>query len=357
MPDPVLSVDDTPLADSTILKPDDYMSRRQPGIAEGTSALRIGFLSNRLSGRNQGRGVEATHKVLSDHPQVANHEVTTPREIALALDDLARRQVGLVVISGGDGTVQATLTALLQRRSFVEAPLLAVLPSGTTNMTAGDVGLRGNRERALRRVLAWASSPEPGGRIVERPVLRVQSAPGRPAVYGMFFGAVGIVQGIRFCQGEIHTRGLRGEIGPGVALALLALDALRGQSGHLAAERVGIGLDGRPPEQGTYLLALVSTLERLFLGLRPYWGVGTGPLHYTSVRAGPRHLLRLLPRALRGYRHHRLTEENGYASHNVNEVRLFLDSSFTVDGEIYPTDSQAGPVVVSDGGRVSFVRL
>ena len=60
---------------------------------------------------------------------------------------------------------------------------------------------------------------------------------------------------------------------------------------------------------------------------------------------------------MRGHRHHWLTEENGYASHNVNEVRLFLDSGFTVDGEIYPSDSKAGPVVVRDGGRVSFVRL
>ncbi len=353
----MLSVNDTRLADSTLLKPDNCISQRVPGIAADASALRIGFLSNRLSGRNQGRGVAATHRVLLNHPHVAHHEVTTPSEIAQALDDLARQPVDLVAISGGDGTVQATLTALLNQGSFEKPPLLAILPSGTTNMTAGDVGLRGNRGRALRRLLAWASSPGPGVRIVERPVLRVQPAPGRPAVYGMFFGAAGIVQGIRFCRDEIHTRGLGGEIGPGLALARLAFDALRGRSEHLAAERAGISLDGRPAEQGKYLLALVSTLERLFLGLRPYWGMGEGPLHYTAVRAGPRHLLRLLPRALRGHRHHWLTEENGYASDNVDEVRLFIDSSFTVDGEIYPTDSQAGPVVVGDGGRVSFVRL
>ena len=93
------------------------------------------------------------------------------------------------------------------------------------------------------------------------------------------------------------------------------------------------------------------------MGLRPYWGQEVGPLHYTALQARPRNLLRVLPWLLRGRVHRRLTPSNGYLSHNVREVRLTLKTAFTLDGEIFPVDGQAGPVVIRHGGDISFVRL
>ena len=57
---------------------------------------------------------------------------------------------GVLAINGGDGTVAAILGALLESKPFVTPPLIALLPGGTANMSAGDVGLRGSLNKAVR---------------------------------------------------------------------------------------------------------------------------------------------------------------------------------------------------------------
>ena len=317
----------------------------------------VGVLSNARSGRNRRGGLKAALLTLERFRNVFHFMVSTPDHVARALEELSARGADLVVINAGDGTVQAALTCLFRDRPFDKLPLLALLPAGTTNMTAGDVGVGRNHRRSLVRLLSWSQNCDAKAVIESRPVLRVLAHPQASPVYGMFFGAAGIVQGIRFCRGHIHSRGLRGELGPGIATARLLFDVVRGRSEHLAPEIVTVSLESQSTECQESLLVLVSTLERLFLGLRPYWGEETAPLHYTALRAHPQHLIRVLPWMLRGRRHPRLTPTNGYVSHNVSEVNLSLATAFTVDGELFPTDSDIGPVSLGYGGEISFVRL
>ncbi len=173
----------------------------------------------------------------------------------------------------------------------------------------------------------------------------------------MFFGTAGVVQGTRYFHDRIHTLGLRGEVGPGLTIARLLFDVIRGRGEHVSPENVTVELDGHAPERQDWLMILVSTLERLSLGLSPFWSKEDGPLHYTALRARPRHLLPVLPWLLRGRAHRRLIPPNGYVSHNVREVRLSLDTAFSLDGQIFPVDGKAGPVVLGNGGAISFVRL
>ena len=318
--------------------------------------LRVGVLNNPLSGGNR-RGLGRIKEVMAAYQAVPNREVQTPADVASALDDFSRQEVNLIVINGGDGTVQAALTVLHQHQPFETLPLLAVLKAGTTSMTAGDVGLKGSGEQALGKVLQWARTGDGKFAILQRPVLRVEVAPGHEPVYGMFFGAAGIYQGIQFFKNRLNRRGFRGEWAPGLTIALFLLAvALRGRD-YVVPVPVTTELDQGPPEQRNWLLVMISALERLFLGLRPYWGREQGPLHYTAVAAGPQHLLRVLPGLVRGKECRYSTPENGYFSHNVQQVRLTLNSGFTVDGELYEPDASLGPVVVQNGGQASFLRM
>src|SRR3546814_7056695 len=60
----------------------------------------------------------------------------------------------LIVVIGGDGTLQGLLTALL-RQPDGAVPDLLVIPAGTTNMSAADLGARHKPEPALRALAAW----------------------------------------------------------------------------------------------------------------------------------------------------------------------------------------------------------
>ncbi|UCD57686.1 MAG: hypothetical protein JSV16_00840, partial [Candidatus Hydrogenedentota bacterium] len=176
-------------------------------------------------------------------------------------------------------------------------------------------------------------------------------------LYGMFLGAAGLYQGTLFCRRKVHKLGIGGEVAPGITFALSFLAASRGNSGYLAPVPITVGLNRNPPKQGNWLLLLISTLERLILGMRPYWDTENGPLHFTGVGANPKKLWQALPSMLRGRKGRHIKPEYGYVSANAHEVQLNLDSGFTLDGELYAPDSRLGPVVVQDGGLVSFLRL
>ncbi len=316
---------------------------------------RIGVLINPLSGGNR-NGLTAVQNTSAGYPQVIQSEVKTPQDVLKALSDFASKDVNLVAISGGDGTVQAVLTALFHNRPFEKFPLLTVLQSGTASMTAKDVGLLGSRVKALQKLFRWAQTGDGKPIAVKRPVLRV-AAPGHPIRYGMFFGAAAIYRGIQYFHRKMNAKVLRREVGQGLTILRFLWEVMRKSKNFAASVPLTVKLDQDPAKQFDCLVILVSTLERLLLGMHPYWGCENGPLHYTAVKAAPRHMLRALPSFFRGYSGHHGTPENGFYSHNAYEIKLNLASGFTLDGQLYTPENQQEPTVVRDGGTATFLGI
>ena len=118
---------------------------------------RIGVIINPLSGGNR-NGLEDIRRLICDYPRVVHCDVQTPDDVLEALKDFARQEVDLLAVNGGDGTIQAVLTALFHHQPFEMQPLLAVLQSGTSSMTARDVGFTGCRIKSLRKLFTWAAA-------------------------------------------------------------------------------------------------------------------------------------------------------------------------------------------------------
>ena len=316
---------------------------------------RIGLLINPLSGGNRS-GLAAVRNTIAGYPQVVQSDVQTPQEVLNALVEFARKDVNLVAVSGGDGTVQAVLTALFHNRPFEKFPLLTVLQSGTASMTARDVGFLGSPVKALQKLFRWVHTGDGMPSKIRRPVLRV-AAPGHPIRFGMFFGAAAIYQGIEYFHRNVNGRGFRGEIGPGLTILRFLWALVNKNKDFAASVPLTVQLDQDPATQFDCLVVLISTLERLLLGMHPYWGSENGALHYTAVKAGPRHLLRALPSFFRGFSGYHGTPENGFYSHNATEIKLNLAGGFTLDGQLYTPDNQQEPTVVRDGGTATFLGI
>ena len=321
-------------------------------------AVRIGLLNNPLSGGNRNGLQKISKAAAAAYPEVFQREIRTPTEVTETLADFARQEVNLLVINGGDGTVQAALTAIFHKNFFETMPVLAVLRSaGTTSMIAGDIGLKGPRESALQRLFSWAPTGDGRAAIMQRPVLRVQVPEKAEPVYGMFFGTAAIYQATQFCHQRVFAKGVRGELGAGVALARFLLAVVLRDRKVVSPVPITTRLDRKPAQQQKYLLVFITTLQRLFLGLRPYWGSEPKPLHYTAVGSRPRHFLRALPFLMRGRQGRYVKPDNGYTSHNIDAVQLTLQSGFNLDGELYTPDCSLGPVRISYGGHASFLQL
>ena len=320
-------------------------------------SLCIGILHNPLSGGNR-NGLKEIRQAAATQPAVLQREVQTPSDVCEALADFARQEVGILAVNGGDGTVQAALTAIFDKGVFETRPTLAVLPSaGTTSMIAGDVGLKGSRMNALHRLFSWVYTNTDNVPVVKRPVLKVQVPSLKSPVYGMFFGAAAIYQASHFCHQKIHSRGVRGEIGAGAAMARFIWAVVLRDRKVVSSVPITIGLNQNAPQKQEYLMVLITTLQRLFLGLRPFWDSQPKPLHYTAVQARPRHFLKALPSAMRGRKSRHVTAANGYTSHNIDAAQLTLNSGFNLDGELFNPDSKLGPVVVNCGGKASFLQI
>jgi diacylglycerol kinase (ATP) len=317
--------------------------------------IRTGVINNPLSFRNKRRHIlPAILDVLRAHPWVMHHEVSRPEDVRAATGSLLDGGCELIVVNGGDGTMQAVLTRLFGSGTGA-LPLLAALPGGTTNMVAADVGSMVSPIPALWRLLGSARDGCLRGSVVERPVMRAEIAPGT-AVFSMFFGSGAIYHGIRFCRQYVATLGLRGEVGPGVALAVFLAKIVLGHGGRMFPPLHLSGrVDGRQLQSGDYIGVLVSTVSRQFLGLRPFWGRESAPLKYSAMRYSPQHLWRAAPAVMRGKPNRFVRPEYGYVSHNAQEIELQLDCGFTLDGELF-TAAAGTPVVLRSGYTASFLR-
>jgi len=313
----------------------------------------IGLISNPNSGHN--RDDFARVEALVARQPAIHHVVThCPDDIAPALETLSRRPVKVLAINGGDGTAAAILGRMLEQDIFVKPPLIALLPGGTANMNAGDVGIRGRLVPAMRRFCRWCGEqPDARHSIVERPLLRVRT--GGASHYGMFLGAGAVMQGTEYTHSEIHARGLRDELSLALGTARTIWGVLRDDPRFTQHVSISLRLgDAGEPTAHDALILAVSTLHRLFFGMRPFWGSGPGRLRMTLIEQHCTRFLRTFISIARGHPNRNAVPQSGYISQNADQIRLSMDGGLNLDGEIIHA---AGEVSIDTTASLRFLRL
>jgi hypothetical protein len=294
--------------------------------------------------------------MLKDYPDVAHIETTSVRSVPEALASLARQDVELLVVNGGDGTLQYTLTQMLTTDDFPSIPMVAPLRGGRTNMSALDIGAHRNPVKGLRGLLEDVKAGRLEDRLVDRPLLRVETLRDRGIHYGFFFGAGMIHRAIDLTHNLFPQGRSQGSFGAGLVTAGLILRAIaRRRDGVLLPDKAQIKLDGELIEGGEFTLIIASSLERLFLKINPFWGSEKAPVRFTAMTSGSKYTALAAPGMLCGKPPAFAKPENGYMSRNVEDVELRIDAGFTVDGEtIQPRDGEI--VRISGDRRIRFVR-
>jgi len=318
--------------------------------------MRLGVITNPHSGRNR-RQLGAVRKLL-EAPGTVHHVVTdTSADIPGALRMFAKAGADVVGVNGGDGSVAQVLDALHRDSPFASPPLLCALPGGTTNVTVGDVGIRGKLCDALLTLLGWLHSGDSRARVVERPVIGVSSASGKPLGCGLVFGAGAVVDGIEYWHEQVRARGMRSELSSGVAMIRTLWGMLRGHEGFGDTLRIGMALPGAARIEGEFILLVISSLERLFLGIHPFWGDGTGQLYFTAIERNATRFARALPTLLRGRSTAYMNGDRGYHSARLDEIALDFTGAFTLDGELHHPEAGDAPIRVGTAGHARFLRI
>ncbi len=317
---------------------------------------RIAILSNPKSTGNLAQ-LSRIRAYCADHPDIFHYEVDRADQIGDALKTIARVRPKMLVINGGDGTVQAALTEIHNGQHFGKhTPPVAVLPNGKTNLIALDLGSQGDPIVALERLVGLAQA-DLGPHIVARELIALRRDPGGIPTIGMFLGGAGLAETILYCRHKIYPLGLPNGVSHALtAFALLFRMLFRVQGRFLpqnpAPLMVSFHSDGRL--SGRFALLAVTTLEKMLLS-GAMAGAGRAPLKLIAIEERAGSLLSAFYASIMG----RLgrSKLRGVHFEEADEISIEGDrSNVILDGEMFSAEV-GQPIMLSPASPLSFVRL
>lgn len=318
--------------------------------------IKVALLSNPKSTGN--REILPRVRAFCDaRPEIMHCEIEHVDQVASALQSMAAAQPRVLVINGGDGTVQTTLTELYLGRQFGDVPPpVAVLPNGKTNLIALDLGADGDALVALQRILDLASG-DLAGHVVERGLIALSEGDGavRPVI-GMFLGGAALADTILYCRNKIYPLGLPNAISHILAAFAILFSLTPGLKRLVTlprhqSMRVSLIRDGQVNLQ--LALLIVTTLEKLLFG--GWSDGGLRGLKLMAVDRSPMALMRAVRASLAG----RLGEKmlTGVHLERGDLIRIESErSSVILDGEEF-TAQTGRPIVLRSTLPMPFLSL
>lgn len=315
----------------------------------------VALLSNPVSTGNRGQ-LPRIRSFCAGRSDIFHYEVEAIDQISDAMRAIARVKPQVLVVNGGDGTVQAVLTELYNGRHFGAAPPpIAVLPNGKTNLIALDLGASGDPLAALSRIVDLAKG-DLAPHLVQRELIALSEGEGaeRP-VMGMFLGGAGLADVILYCRHRIYPLGLPNTLSHVLAAAAALFTFIFGFHARFlppspSPVTVSLIRDGRYSQR--LALLIVTTLEKLLLGTRPS---GSGGLKLMAIDQTPGALLRALAVSLFG----------GFGRRKVDGVHFGQGDMIRIEGERASVildgeefHATAGrPIVLRSTAPIPFIRL
>lgn len=318
---------------------------------------RIALLSNPRSTGNIAQ-LPSIRKYCADHPDLFHYEVDEVDQIGCAMKTIARIRPTILVINGGDGTVQAALTEVYNGGHFGDnPPPLAVLPSGKTNLIALDLGADGDPIKALEKLTEIAARDLEPHLVARELIALSQGREGEPPVIGMFLGGAGLADIMLYCRHKLYPTGMPNWMCHGLTAIAVAFQNISGMRGrYLPPEpsQMDIGLAETGKLSGKFSLLLVTTLDKLLLssGLE---GEGRGGLKMIAVDNRRFGLLRAFVAILRG----KLGKKklDGVHVTEIDEICLEGGTSPVIlDGETFKP-REGSPITLRRARPLSFIKL
>jgi hypothetical protein len=326
-----------------------------------THRPRIALLSNPKSTGNIAQ-LSRIRSYCAEHPDIFHYEVEQVEQIADALRTIARVRPKLLVINGGDGSVQAALTEMYNGDHFgEERPPVAVLPNGKTNLIALDLGVQGDPIVALQRLVELARG-DLTPHLVARELIALQTDGTAKPVIGMFLGGAGLAETMLYCRTKIYPLGLPNGVSHVLtAMALMLRLVFKVRASFLPGDGkpLQISTRGQGHVSGRFAVLAVTTLDKLLLsgelGGSNRGGAKRGGLKLLTVDERPMSLIRAFVASLLGKLDQ--LKLRGVHLEETDEISIEGDrSNVILDGETFSAEI-GKPIRLTPARPLSFVRL
>lgn len=319
----------------------------------------VALLSNPRSTGNRSL-LPRVREYCAAHPDIFHYEVEDVDQIEKAIRTMAMVGPRVVVINGGDGTVQAALTEIYSGDHFGGSPPpVAVLPNGKTNLIALDLGAEGDPIKALQRVVELVESGRLEDHVIERQLIALDSGGEERPVLGMFLGGAYLADVMLYCRNRIYPLGLPNGISHFLAAILGLFAIIFGIGGGRLPpkpEHMTVSLIRQGEFKGKFSLLIVTTLEKLLLSIRTSDGGGTnGHMKLLATDSNVGAMFRMLGATWRGTLGQKPLD--GVHFQQGDEIRIEGErSNVILDGEIFQAKNGM-PIILTSTQPVPFLRL
>ncbi len=319
--------------------------------------MRGAIIINPLARKNR-NGLLAPLRSAAREAQIEVFQISDFNALGEFMDQLHEFAPELLIISGGDGTAHAIISILGEDERFASPPILAILPHGTTNVTANDIGLKSPSPQQLARIMQLANSDDLQNHIITRRPIRVANLAGMPPQHGFIFGAGTVAVATKRCQSGANASGWTGNTAVAITLAGDLIRKIFGTDHTLGGllETLDMRLETANGKnwRGETLTVLATTLNNLVLGAKPFWNQGAEHIHITRIGRVPDNFFTSLYHILYGNK--AKLPDDVFQSFSDNAFELKLSAGIVIDGEFYQASNET-PLKISTGPEFSFVRL
>lgn len=266
-------------------------------------------------------------------------------------EELKRERIEILGISGGDGTMHHTLTAMIRTYGDQPLPLIAILRGGTMNTIANSLGIKGETPKLLFELV---DKHRRGAEleVFDKEILQIGL---QDPKYGFIFGN-GIIYNF------LHEYYATGHPSPSTAARLIAHAAastvVRGELARRIYRRfrARVIADGDLWACEDFITVAAAVVEQIGLGFRPFYRVGERPHTFAllGIHTSALGFVRDLPniRAGRPMRRDKVIDQ--LASEALFEPLEDDKLEYIIDGDTYECE---GPLTLKIGPSLRFVRL
>ncbi len=277
-------------------------------------------------------------------------------EVTSNLEDLGRvarefksKNISILAINGGDGTICRTLTAFIQVYGETPLPRVALLRGGTINVLANNLGITGSPEQVLYRLVEVYSNEEKDFGTQVLTSIEVEGS------YGFLFGNGAAASFLK----EYYKR----KSGPVGALFWAIAVWFSGLwNGELYRSVISEQVQelfpfGSPSITHSSLAVFVSTLKKMPLGYPMFRSVqlGTDEFQCVSFTLSAKDAVWKLPWTMV-----KLHQQNNANKMSFTTSALKIEAEgqsfeYTLDGELYTSSSKA--LEIRTGPKIEFIRI
>ena len=307
----------------------------------------IGLIANPHSGKNKRnpRIIEQFRTIMGSKGQVilpASVE-KLPEEVR----KLKEKNVDIIAINGGDGTIHQTITAIFQVYGEETWPIIAIVKGGTMNNIARNVGipLLSSAQSMVRTIV----SGEKYETTIKHPLIVDEK------YAGFIYGTAGISTFLEVFYSDGNTSVWKAAW---MAIRTIFSAIIQGKyaSKLFASKPISIEVDGQKGKDSHYNNLGISTISDLGFYLRPFYETIKRPdiAHLITMNCSPLNIVFALPQMWRA----KPTNKSYIEDLCGQQITLHFgeELSFTLDGDLYPVcnrqDIRIGPPITFITGKL-----